>query len=116
VKPCIGKDSGPGIEDFYLQDRQERGAAGGGDGFEQVAQGRVTALERQHVLELVEAAAAIDAVPVAQGIERVEEFAEGDGAAARHGRRLAEIQLVEDADAGGVEREIREVERHTQLA
>ena len=50
----------------------------GPDGVEQATQGRRTGLEGDHALELVKTPGPVEAIPVEQGIERIEELAVGD--------------------------------------
>src|SRR5437667_349481 len=62
----------PALAPHGLEDGEERGGMRAGRGLEQRADAGGGALVRQHRLELMKTAAAIDPVPVRNAVERIE--------------------------------------------
>jgi hypothetical protein len=108
------REVGVGGGAAVLDDREERRGARRAQPLEQRRHRRRARRARQHALVLQEAAAAVEAVPLPDRIERIEEAVVGDDPAAQRGPVAPRVEAVEAAHEERIQQPLRRVERHAE--
>src|ERR1700728_527995 len=98
-----------------LDDGEEGGEAGFGDGLEDFDHSFAAALMREDVLKLEQALPAVHAVPVEHSVEGIEKRLVVDGADFLLGQLLMEVEGIERGHGEAIQREFRQAEGERQL-